>query len=90
MSFQNMPPAGPRPGDSPQMTAALDRLMVEGADARRPVGNDHQIKVTWDINYYPDKGTILPDRGSKLAVFGLDALIKYLRETGRLPATQSV
>lgn len=90
MRFQNMPPAEPRPGDSPQMAAALDRLMIEGADVRRPAGNPHQIKVTWDVAYYPDKGTILPDRGTKLPVSGLDALIEYLRQTGRLPATHAV
>jgi len=84
MSFQNMLPAEPRPGDSPQMRAAIDRFMLEGVDARRPAGNHHQLKVAWDVSYYPDKGTILPDRGSKLPVSGLDALIGYLRETGRL------
>ena len=82
-----MPPAEPRPGDPPQMLAALDRLLREGADARRPAGNNHQIKVTWDVSYYPSRGSILPDQGCKLEVSGLDALIKYLRETGRLPAT---
>ena len=84
MSFHNMLPAEPRPGDSHQMRAAIDRFMREGIDARRPAGNDHQLKVSWDLSYYPDKGTILPDRGTKLRVSGLDALIGYLRETGRL------
>lgn len=87
MSFHDMPPAEPRPGDSPQMVAALDRLLLEGVDARRPAGNNYQIKVTWDVSYYPSKGSILPDQDCKLKVRGLDALIDYLRETGRLPAT---
>jgi len=89
MSFHNMPHAAPRPGDSPETLRAIDRFTVEGLDARRPAGNDHQIKVTADINYYPDKGTILPDKSSKLQIRGLDALIDFLRETGRLPARAS-
>jgi hypothetical protein len=72
------------------MLAALDRLLVEGIEARRPVGNNHQIKVTWDLSYYPDKGSILPDRGCKLEITGPDALIEYLRETGRLPVTNAL
>lgn len=84
MSFRSMPPAAPRPGDSLKMGQALDRFLIEGIDARRPVGNDHQIKVCSDVSYYPDKGTILVDGETKLPVHGLDALIEFLRETGRL------
>jgi hypothetical protein len=80
-----MPPASHQPGDSPKTTEAIDRFILEGIDARRP--NPHQIKVTPDLSFYPDKGTILPDGGCKLEIRGLDALIEYLRETGRLPAT---
>ena len=84
MSFHTMPLAAPRPGDSPKWRQALDRFLLEGIDARRPHGNDHQIKPCSDVSYYPDKGTILPDRGTRLPVQGLDALIDFLRESGRL------
>ena len=89
MSFHNLQPALPWPGDSPKMRAALDRLLVEGVEARRPA-NNNQIKVTPDLSYYPDKGTILPDRGCKLQIRGLDALIEHLRETGQLPSARAL
>jgi hypothetical protein len=70
------------------MAAALDRFILEGIDARRPAGSQHQIKVTPDLSFYPDKGTILPDRGCKLEIRGIDELIDYLRENGQLSASR--
>jgi hypothetical protein len=82
-----MPHASPRPGDTPIFLEALDKLLLAGADARRPVANNDQIKVTANLSYYPAKGTIYRDGDRRpMPIRGVDALIDHLRETGALTA----
>ena len=58
-----------------------------GEARRRPTNNDHQIKVTADLNFYPNTGTILRDREPRpLPIRGVDALIEHLAKTRRLTA----
>ena len=87
MRYHRMPPAEPRPTDKPIFLDALDKLLLAGADARRPPNNNDQIKVTADLSFYPNTGTIYRDGDSKPLPFrGVDALIEYLREIGALTA----
>ena len=87
MRYSRMTPATPRPDDTPAFLHALDELMLAGADARRPVGNNHQIKVTPNLSFYPGTGAIFRDgdRGP-LPVRGLNALIEYLGKIRGLKA----
>ncbi len=87
MRYHHMPPALARPGDKPAFLEALDKLLTAGADARRPTNNNHQIKVTADLNFYPNTGTILRDSDRRpLPIRGVDALIEHLAKTRRLTA----
>ena len=85
MRYHRMPPASPRTDDKPIFLDALDKLLLAGADARRPPNNNDQIKVTATLNFYPSTGTILRDGDrSPLPFRGVDALIEHLREIGAL------
>lgn len=91
MRFDQMPHAAPRDGDKPAFLEALDKLLAAGANARRPTNNDHQIKVTPDLNYYPNTGTIFYDGERRpLPVRGIGALISHLARVRRLPARKQM
>lgn len=85
MRYEFMPPALPEEGDSPKFAEALDKLMRGGADPRRPPNNHHQIKVSSNISFYPDKGTIYRDGDKKpLPERGVEALLELLGKAGLL------
>ncbi|MEG8041725.1 hypothetical protein QP164_02595 [Sphingomonas sp. LR59] len=78
MRFEDMPMAAARENDSPSMIRAIERLLMAGAEARRPIGNPHQIKVTPDLSFYPTTGRMLFDGGPAQPERGVDALIELL------------
>ena len=85
MHYQKMSAAEPRPGDNPASLDALDMLVSAGADPRRPVGNNHQIKVTPSLSFYPGTGVIFEDGDrAPLLIRGVEALVEHLRATGCL------
>ena len=87
MHYQKMSAAEPRPGDNPAFLEALDKLLAAGADPRRPAGNNHQIKVTPSLSFYPGTGVIFRDGDrAPLPIRGVEALIEHLREEGTLTA----
>ena len=87
MHYQKMSAAEPRPGDNPAFLEALDKLVSAGADPRRPVGNDHQIKVTPSLSFYPGTGVVFRDGDrAPLPIRGVKALIEHLRAEGNLTA----
>lgn len=91
MRFDHMPPALPEEGDSPKFVEALNKLMIGGAHPRRPPNNHHQIKVSSDISFYPDKGTIYRDGDKKpLAERGVEALLELLGKAGLLTISVQV
>jgi hypothetical protein len=61
------------------MVAAIERLIVEGIDVRRPEGARFQLKLA----YYPTTGKIFRD-GAPAAFRekGVDAFLPMLREHG--------
>ena len=83
MRFENMSVAAIQPCDAPAMVAAIDRLLVEGFDVRRPEGAPFQLKLPLGFNCYPTTGKIFRD-GSPAAFRqkGIDALLLMLREHG--------
>ena len=87
MRFHRMPPAAPRAGDKPIFLEALDKLLLAGADARRPPNNNDQLKLTDNLNFYPRTGTIYRDGDpTPLPIRGVEALIEHLRDIGGLTA----
>lgn len=83
MRFEKLPEAEIRPGDSAAMRAAINVLTTEGADVRRPAGNEFQLKVAPRISYYPTTRTILIDgEMAGRTVEDLPELIVILRSHG--------
>jgi hypothetical protein len=89
MRYDKMPTAEARAGDSAIFISAIEALLKAGANPRRPPNNSHQIKVTSNVSFYPNTGTILVDGASgALPIRGVQALIEYLHQNGviALPA----
>ena len=85
MRYNKMPSAAARPEDSVKFAEALDKLLLAGADARRPANNNDQLKLASNLNYYPSTGTIFRDGDRKaLSERGIDALIELLGQLGHL------
>jgi len=82
-----MPSAEAQPGDDPKMIDAIRTLAAVGIDVRRPVNNDHQLKVNPSTSYYPGRGTIVIDgEPGALRQRGLGALLAILDvEPGTMP-----
>ena len=78
MRFEDMPLAAARENDALSMIRAIDQLLIAGIDARRPVGNPHQIKVTPDLSFYPTSGRLVVDGRPALPQRGIGALIELL------------
>lgn len=71
------------PLDSPKMRAAVDELERRKVDFIRPT--PHQLMID-DINFYPNKGTIVVDNNHTLPQRGLEALLKLIESRNIIPA----
>jgi hypothetical protein len=80
MRFEDMPMAAARKNDGLSMIRAIEQLLIAGIDARRPVGNPHQIKVTPDLSFYPTSGRLVVDGRPALPQRGIGALIELLSD----------
>jgi len=75
------------PLDSPKMRAAIDALERRNLDLIRPTS--HQLKID-DINFYPDKGTIVADNSRALPQRGLKALLKLIDSRNDIPSANEL
>lgn len=81
MKFDRLPVAEPRPGDSAAMLRAIEELKRLGLDVRRPNGSPYQLKVSADLSFYPNKGTIFRDGDQQaLPQRGIASLLEVLGE----------
>jgi len=80
MRFDKLPEAAVREEDDPAIQRAIERLLVEGIDVRRP-RHPSQLKVARHVSYYPTTGKIFVD-GETAArkETGLQALLDLLRD----------
>ena len=79
MKFDNMPTAQAKPSDALAMVAAIDRLISEGINVRRPIGSTFQLKLPDGLSYYPTTGKIYRDSApAAYQQTGLAALLAVL------------
>ena len=85
MKYEKMPMAEPRPRDGKTMLETVALLEDAGADVRRPIGNNSQLKLSADISYYPSTGSIVIDgEDSACSERGVAALLSLLRARGEI------
>lgn len=65
------------PTNTPAMDEAVDKLELLKVPVKRT--SDHQLKC-WEVNYWPDTGSISIDKQAKSKLRGLEAFLELVEK----------